>query len=118
MKNIGRVTRTGYDQSSDRQSGQGTVEYALIIACVAVVLILGMIFLGGKVEDLFTGPASPEFRPPIAMCDPGYSGACIPAPPPDLDCDDLYARGIHGEVKIVGSDSHHLDPDRDGIACD
>jgi hypothetical protein len=98
--------------------GQGTVEYALIIASIAVVLILGMLFLAGKVENLFTGPPeTPEFRPPVAMCDPNYSGACIPSPPPDLDCDDLHALGIRGEVTIVGADPHGLDSDGDGVAC-
>ena len=98
--------------------GQGTVEYALLIASIAVALILGMLFLAGRVENLFTGTSSsPEFRPPIAMCDPHYSGACIPSPPPDLNCDDLHALGIHGVVRIVSSDPHGLDSDGDGIAC-
>ncbi len=105
--------------SSNREDGQGGVEYALILATVAVVLIVSMLFLGGKVEDLFTeNPTDdPVFRPPITGCDPNYSGACIPLPPPNLDCDDLRAMGIQGEVKVVGSDPHGLDPDGDGIAC-
>ena len=94
------------------------MEYAVIVASIAVVLILGMLFFAGRVEDLFEGtPESPEFRPPAAACDPGYSGACIPSPPPDLSCDDLRALGVRGEVRIVGSDPHGLDPDGDGIAC-
>ena len=100
------------------EQGQGTVEYGLILASIAVVLILGMLFLGGKIEHLFeNAPESPEFRPPAAMCDPSYSGACIPSPPPTLNCDDLRALGIRGEVRIVGSDPHGLDADGDGIAC-
>jgi len=101
----------------NREQGQGLVEYALILATVAVVLIISMLFLGGKVEDLFTKNSDPVFRPPVAACDPNYSGACIPPPPPNLDCDDLRAMGIQGELKVVGSDPHGLDPDGDGIAC-
>ena len=101
-----------------RDQGQGTVEYGLILASIAVVLILGMVVFAGKVEHLFTdAPEAPAFRPPVAACDPGYSGACIPSPPPDLSCDDLRNLGIRGEVRIVGADPHRLDPDGDGIAC-
>ena len=110
--------RPDLDEASTPAQGQGTVEYALIVASIAVVLILGMLFLAGKVEHLFRGgPESPEFRPPTAMCDPGYAGACVPSPPPNLSCDDLRALGIRGEVRVVGSDPHGLDSDGDGIAC-
>jgi Flp pilus assembly pilin Flp len=107
------------EDASTWSHGQGTVEYALLIASIAVALILGMLFLAGRIENLFTGTSSrPEFRPPpVAMCDSHYSGACIPSPPPDLDCGDLDALGIHGVVRIVSSDPHGLDSDGDGIAC-
>ena len=39
---------------SDREEGQGMVEYGLIIALVAVVAIAGLIILGPKVASLFT----------------------------------------------------------------
>ena len=117
MLPIDRPADEGSLGSSNREDGQGLVEYALILATVAVVLIISMLFLGGKVEDLFTKNSDPVFRPPVAACDPNYSGACIPPPPPNLDCDDLRAMGIQGEVKVVGSDPHGLDPDGDGIAC-
>ena len=113
-----REAREGQGRTALIQ-GQGTVEYALIIASIGVVLIVAMLFLGGKIEDLFsTGdPESPIFRPPAAVCDPNYSGACIGSPPPNLNCDDLRALGITGEVRVVGRDPHGLDPDGDGIAC-
>lgn len=98
--------------------GQGDAEYVLIIGSIALVLIVAMLFLAGKIEALFRGtPESPEFRPPLAMCDPSYSGACIPSPPPKLSCDDIRALGVRGTVRVVGSDPHGLDPDGDGIAC-
>jgi micrococcal nuclease len=47
-------------------------------------------------------------------CDPNYAGACIPAPPPDLDCGDISAR----RFRVVGTDVHRFDSDGDGIACE
>ncbi len=47
-------------------------------------------------------------------CDPNYSGACIPPPPPDLDCGEISAR----RFQVVGVDVHHFDTDGDGIACE
>lgn len=47
-------------------------------------------------------------------CDPGYSGACIPAYPPDLDCTGVDAQGF----SVEGDDPHGFDADGDGIACD
>jgi len=43
--------------------GQGTVEYVVLIASIGVVLTVAMVFLGGKIQDLFfTGDAdSPLF---------------------------------------------------------
>jgi pilus assembly protein Flp/PilA len=40
------------------EQGQGMVEYGLIIALVAVVAIAGLIILGPKIKDLFTGIGS------------------------------------------------------------
>jgi Flp pilus assembly pilin Flp len=37
-----------------RQDGQGLVEYGLIIASIAILLIIAMLFLGGKIDDLFS----------------------------------------------------------------
>ena len=36
------------------ESGQGMVEYGLIIALVAVVAIVGLGLLGGGLDDIFT----------------------------------------------------------------
>jgi micrococcal nuclease len=52
-----------------------------------------------------------------AKCDPGYAGACVPPPPPDLDCADIRAMGI-APVRVVGSDPHRLDGDGDGWGCE
>jgi pilus assembly protein Flp/PilA len=37
------------------EEGQGMVEYGLIIALVAVVVIVGLTLLGGKANSLFQG---------------------------------------------------------------
>lgn len=45
-------------------------------------------------------------------CDPNYSG-CVPAYPPDVDCDEV------GEtVAVYGADPHGLDADGDGSGCE
>lgn len=51
-------------------------------------------------------------------CDPNYAGACVPRYPPDLDCDELRARGLALPVRVVGDDLHRLDGDRDGYGCE
>ena len=37
-----------------RQEGQGLVEYGPIIASIAILLIIAMLFLAGKIDDLFS----------------------------------------------------------------
>jgi Flp pilus assembly pilin Flp len=37
-----------------RQEGQGLVEYGLIIASIAILLVVAMLFLAGKIDDLFS----------------------------------------------------------------
>ena len=45
-----------------RQEGQGLVEYGLIIASIAILLIIAMLFLAGKIDDLFSRPAPASTR--------------------------------------------------------
>jgi hypothetical protein len=49
-----------------------------------------------------------------ADCNSSYPGRCIPSPPPDLDCNDIS----FGNFKVVGSDPHRFDGDKDGIGCE
>jgi pilus assembly protein Flp/PilA len=37
-----------------RQEGQGLVEYGLIIASIAILLVVAMLFLAGKIDNLFS----------------------------------------------------------------
>jgi micrococcal nuclease len=66
-----------------------------------------------------TSPSAPATAPQPAAggCDPSYAGACVPPPPPDLDCADIRALGI-APVRVVGSDPHRLDGDHDGWGCE
>lgn len=45
-------------------------------------------------------------------CAPGYT-PCLPAFPPDVNCDD-----VDGPITVTGSDPHGLDADGDGVACE
>ena len=36
------------------EDGQGLVEYALIIAVIAIAVIVAMIFLRGQIENIFS----------------------------------------------------------------
>ncbi|HEY9325446.1 MAG TPA: Flp family type IVb pilin [Candidatus Limnocylindria bacterium] len=36
------------------EDGQGLVEYALIIAVIAIAVILAMVFLRGQIENIFS----------------------------------------------------------------
>ena len=104
-----------------REAGQTTTEYAVLIASLAVLVIVALLFLALNIDNLFSetgGGTDPgSFTPPVAQCDSHYAGVCIPSPPPDLDCADLAALGIPRPVQLVGGDPHHLDEDGDGFGC-
>jgi Flp pilus assembly pilin Flp len=106
------------------QDGQGAVEYGLLIGFGALLVIVAMLYLAASIDSLVrrTGQSTPISSPrsgdDVVACDPGYTGACVPPHPPDLDCSDLEARGIAVPVTIVGGDPHNLDPDGDGVGCD
>ncbi len=104
------------------QAAQGTVEYGLLIASGALLVVVAMLYFGGTIDGVFdrAAPSTPtptQFTPPVANCDASYEGVCIPPAPPDLDCADLVSMGIPVPVTVVGSDPHGLDPDGDGLGC-
>ena len=50
-----------------RQEGQGLVEYGLIIASIAILLIIAMLFLAGKIDNLFSATGTSVEKPgPLA----------------------------------------------------
>ena len=66
----------------------------------------------GRAVD--TGVSGPPATRAASGCDPSYVGACIPSPPPDLDCKDVSTKGF----RVVGTDPHRLDGDHDGLGCE
>ena len=49
-----------------------------------------------------------------AECDPAYPDACIPPPPPDLDCGEIP----HRRFTVLAPDPHGFDRDKDGVGCE
>lgn len=47
-------------------------------------------------------------------CDSSYPDVCISPYPPDLDCGEIPYKNF----KVIGSDPHHFDGDKDGIGCE
>ena len=47
----------------ERQEGQTMAEYALILGGIAIVVILAIVFLGGRIRDLFTATGSSVTNP-------------------------------------------------------
>lgn len=41
-------------RSRTREDGQGLAEYALILALIAIVAIIAVLFLGGQISDAFS----------------------------------------------------------------
>ena len=71
------------------------------------------------VETGSSGKAAPSPSPSPAtsgQCDPNYD-PCIPNSAYDLDCPDIYNLGL-SLIRVIGTDVHKLDRDRDGIACE
>lgn len=59
--------------------------------------------------------AAPKPKPaPTGACDASYPDVCIPPAPPDLDCADVPYSGF----RVVGTDPHRFDGDRDGVGCE
>ena len=106
-------------QGGTHESGQGLVEYGLIIGLGAVAVVVAMLFLADSLENVFTrsGESAQVFTPPVVRCEASYQGVCIPPAPPDLDCSDLEELGIPLPVRVSGGDPHGLDPDGDGFGC-
>jgi hypothetical protein len=52
---------------------------------------------------------------PTKVCDPNYTGACIPLVSYDLNCKDVLPSK---RFQSIGSDPHNFDGDNDGLACE
>ena len=55
--------QTAIAELRDREEGQTITEYALIIASIAILLIIAMLFLAGKIDDLFSSTGTSVANP-------------------------------------------------------
>jgi Flp pilus assembly pilin Flp len=55
--------QTAISALREREEGQTITEYALIIASIAILLIVAMLFLAGKVDDLFSSTGTSVANP-------------------------------------------------------
>jgi len=115
----GEWTPGGWRARVRREDGGALVEYALLVAPLALGLIVAIVFLRAGIAHTLRsgGQSTAAYRAPsVQGCDPNYSGACVPPYPPAADYSDLLALGIT-QVTVTGSDPDNLDPDGDGIGC-
>jgi micrococcal nuclease len=129
----------GYVYKVGLGGARGSVNYRLVFTGFAKTYVYGNVpfryagaFFGAEIRakrarrGVWGAPCNgntlkPQYAPRVApttgtssRCDPNYAGACIPPPPPDLDCSDITAR----RFRVVGTDVHRFDSDGDGIACE
>jgi len=99
---------------------------------VSIIIGVGIVIVGAGflsrdipveriVSDDFETPTVPiqesqsiATSPTTKDCDSSYPDVCIPPYPPDLDCGEIG----YSNFKVVGSDSHGFDGDKDGIGCE
>lgn len=67
-----------------------------------------------KVQPKPTLSVPKAATPSRSGCDRSYPDVCIPAAPPDLNCGDISYR----RFRVVGSDPHRFDGNRDGVGCE
>ena len=79
---------------------------------IYTVLILGL--LGGVGYSFLQLQAHSQNKSQNTSCDSSYPDVCIPPPPPDLNCSDITER----QFRVVGSDPHGFDKNKDGVGCE
>lgn len=94
------------------------------MAAVAAVILAAVVIFkaaAGVVEArpglMFDAAAFAPFvtGPPAGNCDPSYPTVCIPPPPPDLNCPDVFPLV---NFQVLPPDPHGFDRDKDGIGCE
>lgn len=60
-----------------------------------------------------TTPTPQPAAPSSGNCDSNYSGGCVPISSTDLNCSD-----ISFSVRVIGTDIHNFDRDKDGYGCE
>jgi hypothetical protein len=70
-------------------------------------------------ESVSTAGTTEEAGLLAADCEPSYPDACLPAPPPDLNCGHLgFGLDVIHDPAIGATDPHGLDPDGNGRGCE
>ena len=101
------------------ERGASAVEYALLIALVAMAIVGTVYVLGARLTFAFEGAANSVATPaPAPAAPPLAPGPVAPAGVDYEDCDAVRAAGadpIH-----VGDPGYspELDPDGDGVGCE
>jgi micrococcal nuclease len=108
------ILRAGYAQVATYPPNVRYVERFLAAQRVARAGDKGLWSECGEGEEALGRVDKPKGLVTNGNCDPSYSGACVPAYPPDVDCHDIRAT----DFRSKGSDPHGFDGDGDGIACE
>lgn len=77
-------------------------------------LFIGILLASMGLSGCDSGLAT-ETDPLPDNCHASYPDFCIPPPPPDLNCSDITGPK---PFRVVGSDPHRFDSDKDGIGCE
>ena len=101
------------------ERGASAVEYALLVALVAMAIVGTVYVLGARLTFAFEGAAHSVATPAPAPAPPPPAPG--PVAPPGVDYEDCDA------VRAAGADPIHvgdpgysleLDPDGDGVGCE
>ena len=68
------------------ESGQTMADYALVLGGIAIVVVVAIVFLGGRIGELFGGTGSSVQPRPAPFTPPQPSGVSFPATL--YDCQD------------------------------
>jgi micrococcal nuclease len=82
---------------------------AKVIASVVIILILGSAPFVFFFESIQTNANDDDEN-----CDSSYPDACIPSPPPELNCGEISDK----RFKVLPPDPHGFDLDGDGTGCE
>lgn len=101
-KNGQKTLRYDVTYTNGAETSRKLVEETITIAPVAQIISTGT----------YVAPPPAPVAAPASDCDPNYS-PCIPNVSYDLNCADIGMT-----VRVIGSDRHRLDRDKDGYGCE
>ena len=99
------------------ERGATAVEYALLVALVAMAIFGTVYVLGANLDVAFEGAADGLAAPPAGPAPPAPG----PVAPPGVDYEDCDAVRAAGADPIQVGDPGYtpeLDPDGDGVGCE